>query len=396
MTAVSALEKAVVFRFTCPGCSKLFKAGPAIAGRQMECKRCGLEFRIPTPEPDEAPIEPTPPPVIDFDPAMLQTDEFDVTGPSTTDAEPVLDVLPVEMPASALDAGAIVELLRPIAERHKLKKVAASLGQLKPKKVANARRGFAAGMSDHETAIAQIDTSFFQNGAKGLLLTDRRVYSSFLPEGMELSQIRRVTWEPPMEGLVVQPGKLLVNGRHLFTGRFSKDFWMEALAAVGQAARGESAGERPRPEEPRPARGGGRVMEDWVHLAAAAVCNNAEFEAIVDELRDAGATRKCAEQLAEELVEIRQRPQSTRAALHIGGGFIAAVVGAGVTLASFSSPSSDGTVLVVYGPVIWGMFYGVRGLYRSAIGGWPMATSDLVKIWVQEHPQAAARWQDDA
>jgi len=244
-------------------------------------------------------------------------------------------------------------------------------------------------MNADETAIAQIDTSFLQNGSKGLLLTDRRVYSSWLPQGIDLAEIRRVDFEDPSTAMRQRPGTLLINGRLAFSGRFTSAFWIDALTALGRAARSEDATARSKPKEN--VGGSSRVKPDWVALAAAAVCNGAAVEDVANDLMDVGATSKSADHLADELMEIRHRPQSGRAVAHIGGGLFAALVGLVVTVISVSNPSSDGTVLIVWGPVLYGLFYGVRGMYRTTIAGWPMSTNELVTEWEAEHPHIVER-----
>jgi len=52
------------FRFLCPSCGQKLKADEETAGRKVDCPHCGLEFRVPQPEPAspappaDLPVEP--------------------------------------------------------------------------------------------------------------------------------------------------------------------------------------------------------------------------------------------------------------------------------------------------------------------------------------------------
>lgn len=49
------------FRFLCPSCGQKLKAEEEDAGRRVDCPHCGVEFRVPQPEP-ELPSPPAEPP----------------------------------------------------------------------------------------------------------------------------------------------------------------------------------------------------------------------------------------------------------------------------------------------------------------------------------------------
>ena len=49
------------FRFFCPSCGQKLKAEEEHAGRTVDCPHCGVEFRVPQPEPDLSPSPAEPP-----------------------------------------------------------------------------------------------------------------------------------------------------------------------------------------------------------------------------------------------------------------------------------------------------------------------------------------------
>src|SRR5688572_9006837 len=90
-----------------------------------------------------------------------------------------------------------VSIVRTHAEKHQARGVLKMLGNLKPKHVTNARAAFARDMADGEVPLILIDRSFLQNGKAGMLLTDRKLYSSALPRPIALTDVMTVVSEKP-------------------------------------------------------------------------------------------------------------------------------------------------------------------------------------------------------
>ncbi len=121
-------------------------------------------------------------------------------------------------------------------------------------------------MSDNETPLAFIDSSFLRNGKAGLLLTNRGLYSSFLSDPVYLSDIEEVHYVKPsladilwmytpfrglrllLKGMRHLQNRLLVNGEVVYASGnpLRSDFWIELLMTLSAAARDERPAPRHR------------------------------------------------------------------------------------------------------------------------------------------------------
>jgi hypothetical protein len=163
------------------------------------------------------------------------------------------------------------DLVRTIAERHRAGRILRQLDNPPEEKIANAVDCFAYTIDVEEIPLALIDTSFFQDGSAGFLLTNARFYSSRLSRPLGLEEIDKVVVRRPdlvdygiflFTWLILGPlsipvlykargqwwsHRLIVNGEVVYVGSgCSTGFWPEALMALGAAAR---QAEDPRAEQ---------------------------------------------------------------------------------------------------------------------------------------------------
>jgi hypothetical protein len=145
-------------------------------------------------------------------------------------------------------------------------------------RLAGAVRSFASEWDPEEIPLLFLDTSWRRDGRAGILLTNRRLYSSRLDGPIELQDVTRVAFKDPSESemilkallfvtcclvgaIVILWGpwfgrRLLVNGEVVYEGRadIHPDFWVDLLTALGDAARQgeERARAGPAPEASAP------------------------------------------------------------------------------------------------------------------------------------------------
>lgn len=103
---------------------------------------------------------------------------------------------PDTRPARLLPRGQAEDIVRDAAERARAKGILDRLGRLPPEKVGKARARYAQDVREEEARLVLVDTSFLQNGAAGLLLTNRALYSSRLPRPIPLGEIDAVSYRP--------------------------------------------------------------------------------------------------------------------------------------------------------------------------------------------------------
>ena len=145
-------------------------------------------------------------------------------------------------------------------------------------RLAGAVRSFARDWAPEEIPLLFLDTSWRRNGRAGILLTNRRLYSSRLDGPIELQDVTRVAHKGPSEAemifkvllfvscflvgfIVILWGpwfsrRLVVNGEVVYEVRadIHPDFWIDLLTALGEAARQgeERARAGATPEAPAP------------------------------------------------------------------------------------------------------------------------------------------------
>jgi hypothetical protein len=165
-----------------------------------------------------------------------------------------------------------VSVVRDVAEAHGAWHILKQLDGLRPDRVNNARRRFAREMTDEETPLLLVDSSFLQNGKAGFLLTSRAVYSSGLDRPVPLDGIESVVHRRPdrsisvVEVIVVfahvifpplillaiplalrnrdrRTNALVINGRVAYRGgkNLTWGFWVDVLQALAAEARRRDA-----------------------------------------------------------------------------------------------------------------------------------------------------------
>jgi hypothetical protein len=155
-------------------------------------------------------------------------------------------------PVDGLSSRDACALLDRVKLAHPIKVGFTKIGTIKPMTLKNARTSFAHSMTDEEVPLALLDSSFLQNGRAGLLLTNRRLYSSALRQPLKVRLIRNPmvkkasVWKmllvsgplAPLFGPLLYP-RILVDGVPVHKGPMSAkdcEFWTELLKQVGKVA----------------------------------------------------------------------------------------------------------------------------------------------------------------
>jgi hypothetical protein len=90
-----------------------------------------------------------------------------------------------------------VEVVKAIALEHNAPHIVRQLDGIRADRLANARARFARAMTGDEAPLVLVDTSFLRNGRAGFLLTNRALYSSWLPHPVALEGVRTARHRPP-------------------------------------------------------------------------------------------------------------------------------------------------------------------------------------------------------
>jgi hypothetical protein len=299
-------------------------------------------------------------------------------------------------------------IVRNLAQQHgrKLK-----LGNHNPKHVANAKRSFAKDMGDDEVPFVFLDRSFFGNGKAGLLITDRRVYSSTVSSSVALADIRIATAEVKSTAEVMLGGgtkdqTLFVNGAPFYTelatmGRKPLTFYAEVLNALANAVRqGTETSETPaKPAlDPQtvsspptdspvtlsaPGSGGphraGAELPEYVRIAAALVCADKPVDEAVRELGAVGVNEASARPLIEEMNKLRCGPRRQSAMLQLIGGLVLTPLAIGLSLITFNPHNQ--TYIVFGGLGSLGLLLAIVGGCRLLFGSPKLKTEELIRAW---------------
>lgn len=355
-------------RIECPNCGQKLKYGGEHAGRKARCKTCGISFRLPVRAREVADPRPAP-----------------IRVGIPTESEPQ-DCLPRER------AEAIV---RATAQKHKAKGVLKRLGTFDPKLLANAKGAFARDMGADEVPLVLIDRSFLQNGKAGVLLTNRRLYSSTFAESIPLGEILAATVEEmtPLQqwlfvGLLGPLGywlwllcggqsfwpRLLVNGEVVYEGKIHAAFWNDLLPRLALACREGTGGVGVR----KNVRKQMRNEEELAWLVAAAVCSGKSGFAIIADFTRDGADQAQVRAMADAMTRLRTAPRAGTALGLLATGAAMILAGLAVTI------TSNGDV-IWYGPVLIGIPLAGIGFFRLCNGSPPLRTEDVKAQWDSEN-----------
>jgi hypothetical protein len=368
----------------CVHCGKQFQIKDEFAGKRLKCS-CGAVLSVPAPEPRRRVAEPRPAsePALSVLPAETETA---VTAQAPPPApSPVQRTAPPPPREHRRQRRAdpeerrrvLMDIVYDLARKHNCKEVLKHLGRFNDEQLLTLRRHFARDLEPDEEPLALLDTSFWGSGKSGLLVTDRRLYSSTLIEPIPLEEIRVVGHEKPSVsdqflGNQQQP-TLLVNGVTVFSGKANFDFWCELLPELGDAIRGEEEYEAG-PLRDRPP----RLDEDeLVRIGAAALCSGANPRAVARQLTDDGMHPEDARETVQELERLRSDPRPNQASKRLLGGL--GLVLLGIVL-SVALSGSDG-VTVFFGLILCGLVLAGSGAYRLLVGSPPMKTQELLQAW---------------
>jgi hypothetical protein len=349
--------------FSCERCQKKLSVKAEYAGRRAKCP-CGAVVRVPAAgvlaPAAAAPARPAP------------------RAPAARPAPaPARDLSPAEAEA----------IVREVAEKHRANGVLKKLGNFNPRVVARARDNFAADMTDDEVPLAQVDRSFLQNGSAGLLLTNRRLYSSALGRPVPLRDVLVATFERPTQlqvfvaqmfwGLYRLLGKwpqpqLLVNGNPVDTGELLFGFWTDVLARLGR--------------ESRRGRGSPSGGRDRDRVLAAAVAAGRGEDEVVAGLTQAGLDGAAVRPTVADMIALRDAPRPAPAVALIGVGLAVVLLGLVLTAAGSSGDES----LIFIGPVIVGLGVGGAGVYRLFTRP-PWTAEQLLQAWRTRDRSARGR-----
>ncbi len=275
-----------------------------------------------------------------------------------------------------------------VALKHDGKQTLERFAQLDPALVRAARGHFARGMEPDETPLVLFDRSPRKDGTTGTLVTNRRVYSSYLDRPIPLADILLAHVERPsqlqeiMTGVQVVIRTLLVNGTPVMVGSDKFALLADLLTELGQSVRDEHGLTWVPPD-------GAAEDDPLAGVAAAWVCDRRSDREIKVALAAAGMSDERAGDMVDEMAAIRYRRQYVLPWVLILLGFPLLLFGAVILLGE-----SDN----VYGR-IWvggiGLFLGFTlpgiGIYRLASGKTPWRTHELLTAWRRTRPKTTVR-----
>ncbi len=167
----------------------------------------------------------------------------------------------VPPPARAIPAARASALAREVAERHHRPPAARLLGEIGPNHLGGPVASFATELGPDELPLLLFDLSWRRDGRAGILVTNRRLYSSRLDGPIELEDVSEVAFRDISEsemafkvllfGIFFLVGhifllhgrlfarRLVVNGDVVYEGRADvrPEFWVDLLTTLADAAR---------------------------------------------------------------------------------------------------------------------------------------------------------------
>ena len=307
-------------------------------------------------------------------------------------------------------------IVRNFATKHAFGWVLKKLGNHKLNHIANAKSSFARDMVDAEVPLVFLDRSFFGNGKAGLLITDRRVYSSTVSYSIPLADIRSATVElkstaEVMLGSGTKDHTLFVNGAPLYTelatmGRKPLTFYAEVLNALANAVRQGTdtsaipvkAGLAPQaptssptdsraslsgPGSGSPHRPGGELPE-YIRIAAALVCADKPADEAFRDLGAVGVSEASARPLIEEMNKLRSCPRPQTAMQQLIGGLVLTPLAIGLSVLTINLHNQ--TYIVFGGLGSLGVLLAIVGGFRLLFGSPNLKTEELIRAWCDLHP----------
>lgn len=406
------------FRFSCPHCGRSLKCLPVHTGRQTRCPKCGEQV-VPVPKaqraPGPLPVPAPAPEVVVPRPAQAVriSDPGDRSAVDHPRREPGDDPgAPRARPANGraertpeptaavlsgrggarpplLSLTRAIEVGTAVARKHDGKQTLERFARLDAALVRAARVNFARGMEPDETPLVLFDRSPRKDGSAGTLVSNRRVYSTYLDRPIPLVDILLAHVERPsqlqemMTGVQVVIRTLLVNGNAVMVGSDKFVLLADLLTELGRAVREEHRRTWVPPD-------GVEENDPLARVTAAWVCDRRSEQEIKVALAAAGMPGDRAEEVVEELAAIRYRRQHVLPWVLILLGLPLLLFGALMLLGGIDDN--------VYG-LLWGggacVFLGFAmpgiGIYRLVSGKTPWRTHELLAAWQHAHVTSATR-----
>lgn len=400
----------------CPSCSRKLRTPDNMAGRKVKCPSCGGVSRVAVRE--IAPVLAAATPTLAMAAASEPT-QLVVRRPAREEAPPVKLKTPSGL---FFDPESII---REVASRHHADSILKKIAKIEPKQLANARAGFASEMSEDERPLYLFDNSFWQNGKAGLLLTDRRLYSSFARAPIAYEEIYTTTFEKPKNGKQAEKNNLakpalLVNGAAIYTGPACVPFWIDVLPQLGKACRKALGGTDADLAVKSPSSGdstwpfldlGDKAPispAECEQIAAAAVCDGQTNWDIVQALIDTGMNQEEAKKLTAGMLRTSdglRRPIQAFYQLATGlllclssmMGFLFSSGRQESKLAAeiigFATEQMPLTTFLTILKVVMaaGMLVLLLGLYRLIRGNPPLKVEQLLTAWRRRPAERAPR-----
>lgn len=310
----------------------------------------------------------------------------------------------IKEPVQSITPPIAEAVFREVAMKFKANKALKRFGNFKPKHIANARASYASTMTDDELPLAMVDTSFLQNGKAGMLLTNRRLYSSVYGNPIDLQKVFAATVDAPTELQSFVGAKtaksLLINGLavHRATGsgveNINFEFWTTLILELAKTSRGLQRVTTPANCQECETQTRAHTVAkhtasatvpidvtdadnrtDYPRLAAASICSGESEFTIVTNLVKCGMAEARAQQMVQMMLRIYQRPRRATAFL---------VLAAGLAITLFSVIATSTTEYIFYGAFLFGLPISIIGFYRVVCGSPPPSTDDLIRVWQKQ------------
>lgn len=269
---------------------------------------------------------------------------------------------------SSLDA---ISITRTLAKCHGVR--GAVLGGISRKKIQNARQEFAPEMGEKETALAMADSSLLSQGKAGLLVTDKRVYSSRAP-AIELADITSVESETHQVSAAAPPGgTIFVDDIVVFKGATHFDFVIDLIEYLSLAARAVKAREAGLSQQLEP-------TASVIRLAGTLILGGQAESAVAMRLQELGLAKDVSEDMVRGLTESSKGQRLSGLGRLISGLLIGT---AGVLMVWALGSNTNGRVHFGTGIIVAGFALACSGTYRLCLGR-GMTSAELVRRYLQD------------
>ncbi len=189
--------------------------------------------------------------------------------------------------------------------------------------VAAARRSYAGLMGKEETPLAVFLDHKHGHATKGMLITDRYIYSAHVPIPLPIDRVCRVT----TEGCTLGPGMLLINGTIFLRHKTIDPLAVGVLTAIATEVRERHLSGSLITEANSEI--AALIRDDWIRPASEAVAMGTDPAQVRAELESLGMAGPTAERLVQGLIAMT-RPGGAKAGVGMivggAGAFVLAVL----------------------------------------------------------------------